>query len=142
MHSGCAEFNYQCTEYLITRDEKLNSVCETVSNTTGSVALVDGSIACLCRVNSERAVAGGGREMVAACSVRRDGIPTLTLESYQADSKEVRQAHQTTTCTQSFLTPLTYSLHWWVSLYPSCGMFCKLLLKKKHFEQMMLFCLI
>ena len=71
----CAEFNYQSTEYLITRHEKLNGICETVSDTTGSIALVDGSIACLCRVDGERAVAGGRREMVAACSVRRDGIP-------------------------------------------------------------------
>ena len=59
-NEACTALLSSIIEYLITRDEKLNSICETVSDTTGSIALVDGSIACLCRVNGERAVAGGG----------------------------------------------------------------------------------
>ena len=80
MHS-CVGFNRMhlstYTNYLlalVTSDDKLNSICETVSNTTGCVALVDGSIACLCQVDDEGAVARGGRELIAICSKMRDGI--------------------------------------------------------------------
>lgn len=66
---------YLITIYdFVTGDEKLNSICETVSYTTGCVALVDGSIARLCQVDDEGAVARGRRELIAICSQRRDGL--------------------------------------------------------------------
>ena len=78
MHS-CVEFNrmHLSTNYLrllalVTGDDKLNSICECVSDTTGCVALVDCSITRLCHVDDERAVARGGRELIAICSQKRE----------------------------------------------------------------------
>ena len=83
--------NYLRLLALVTGDDKLNSICESVSNTTGCVALVDGSIARLCHVDNERAVARGERELITICSQRE-----RWHRNHQGDSEEVGHAQTIT----------------------------------------------
>ena len=83
--------NYLQLLALVTSDDKLNSICESVSNTTGCVALVDCSITRLCHVDDERAVARGGRELIAICSQRE-----RWHRNHQGDSEEAGHAQTIT----------------------------------------------
>ena len=83
--------NYLRLLALVTGDDELNSICESVSDTTGCVALVDGSIARLCQVDDEGTVARGERELITICSQRE-----RWHRNHHGDSEEVGHAQTIT----------------------------------------------